>query len=186
MSGQHDTAGRRGGSFDAFDVALRRATFAGVVDAASLPRVADRLAPEASAAVLTWRISGTADAAGHPALEVRLDGEVPLLCQRCLTPFSWPVAQRTLLLLARDERELDRLDAEDEHEVMLATGAIDTVTLAEDELLLSLPFVPRCGRAECVEALIGAGVPPEAGARPSAFAALERLQSDTTKKQGKD
>ncbi|MEO8302844.1 MAG: YceD family protein [Betaproteobacteria bacterium] len=156
------------------------------MDAARLPRITDRLAPEARDAIVSWRITGTADVAGRPALEVRLDGEVPLLCQRCLAPFSWPVAQSTLLLLARDERELDRLDAEDEHEVMLAAEAIDTATLTEDELLLSLPFVPRCGRAECADSPIGAAGASESGARSSAFAALEGLQSEKSKKSGKD
>jgi uncharacterized protein len=186
MSGQREAAGRRSGTFDAWDVALRQASFAGRIDATQLPRTADRLAPEAKVADVAWRITGTADAAARPALEVRLDGEVPLLCQRCLAPFSWPVAQRTLLLLARDERELDRLDAEDEHEVMLAAEPIDTAALIEDELLLSLPFVPRCDRAECVESPRGADGAAPAGARSSAFAALEGLQSGTTEKKRKD
>jgi uncharacterized protein len=182
MSGQHETTGRRGGSFDAYDVALRGASFAGKVNVAALPRAADRLAPEGGAADVSWRITGTVDAAGRPALEVRLDGAVPLLCQRCLRAFSWPVAQRTLLLLARDERELERLDAEDEHEVMLAAAAIDSATLTEDELLLTLPFVPRCGRAECDPSAIAAGIEPEARAPSAAFAALAALKPTAAKK----
>jgi uncharacterized protein len=182
MSGRHETAGRRGGSFDAFDVASRRASFKGKVDAAALPRAADRLAPESGPAEVSWRITGSVDAAGRPALEIGLDGVVPLVCQRCLKPFAWPVGQRTLLLLARDERELARLDAEDEREVMLATSAIDTATLLEDELLLTLPFVPRCERTECAQAAIAAAFGPEAHTSAPAFAALAALKSDATKK----
>jgi uncharacterized metal-binding protein YceD (DUF177 family) len=75
-------------------------------------------------------IVGMTDASGRPALEVRLDGEVPLECQRCcLRTFTWPVAQATVLLLARDERELARLDADDAHEVILAAAPM---TLVED------------------------------------------------------
>ena len=78
----------------------------------------------------------------------RCDGSVPLECQRCLQPFAWPVAQRTTLLLARDERELARLDdGDDEHEVILAEAPLERVTLIEDEVLLALPFAPRCERA---------------------------------------
>ena len=182
MSGRHETAGRRGGSFDAFDVALRRASFAGKLDVAKLPRAADLLASEDRAAEVSWRVTGTVDALERPALEVRLDGVIPLLCQRCLKPFDWPVAQRTLLLLARDERELERLDVEDEHEVMLAAEPIDTATLTEDELLLTLPFVPRCARADCTESALAGGVVPEARAPSPAFAALGALQSVTAKK----
>src|SRR5262245_30959858 len=84
-------APRRDGAFDAFGLEARGQEIAGKVDASSLPRVADRLAP--GAAPIQWRISRMTDASGRPALEVRLDGEVPLECQRCLRPFNWPVAQ---------------------------------------------------------------------------------------------
>ena len=174
-------SGRRGGSFDAFDLVLRSASIGGVVSAESLARAEDRLAPEGGAADLTWHIAGTADALGRPALEVRLDGVVPLVCQRCLQVFAWPVMQRTELLLARNARELALLDDDDEHEVILADAPLDALTLVEDELVLTLPFVPRCERADCTAR------PPvaEAGPEPepaSAFAALARLQGDTAKK----
>ena len=80
---------------------------------------------------------------------MRLDGEVPLECQRCLRTFTWPVAQATVLLLARDERELARLDADDAHEVILAAAPLVAMTLVEDELLLTLPFAPHCDRPDC-------------------------------------
>ena len=108
------------------------------------------------AAPLRWRISGRTDASGRPALEVQLDGEVPLECQRCLRTFAWPVAQATVLLLARDERELARLDADDAHEVIVAAAPLPSLTLVEDELLLTLPFAPHCERADCATAERGA------------------------------
>ena len=182
MAGRQGVPGRRGGSFDAFDVALRRASFAGKVDAALLPRAADALAADAGTAEVSWRIAGTTDAAGRPALEVTLDGVVPLVCQRCLKPFSWPVMQRTVLLLARNERELALLDAEDESEVILAAAPIDTATLTEDELLLTLPFAPRCARTECAESSKAAVGVPEPPVLASAFAALAGLKRGTAKK----
>jgi len=138
------------GHFDGFAVAAQHAVVAGHVDAAALPRVADALAGEGEPADIGYRIVGTSDAAGRPALEVTLAGAVALTCQRCLQSFRWPVAQTTLLLLARDERELARIDEEDhEHEVVLADAPLDTMALVEDELLLTLPFVPRCPEADC-------------------------------------
>jgi uncharacterized protein len=153
MPGRHATAPRRAGHFDAFDLARRGASITGLIDAASLPRVADRLDPEGGDARIAWRIVGTVDGQGRPALEVGINGAVPLVCQRCLQSFSWTVAQRTLLLLARDEAELARIDAEDEHEVVLGGTPHDAVTLVEDELLLTLPFSPRCDQPECAEAV---------------------------------
>ena len=168
------------GHFDGFAVAAQHAVIAGQVDAAALPRVADALAGEGEAADVAYRIAGTTDAAGRPALEVTLAGAVALTCQRCLQSFRWPVAQTTLLLLARDERELARIDEEDhEHEVVLADAPLDTMVLVEDELLLTLPFVPRCPEADCPAARkegTGAAAPATAGTA-SAFGMLAELKA---------
>jgi len=163
------------GRFDAFGVAAHQGVVAGRSDAVQLPRVADMLAVEGGAAEIEYRIVGAADGAGRPALEVTLVGTVPLTCQRCLQPFPWPVEQTTLLLLARDEAELARLDGEDhEHEVVLADAPLDPLALVEDELLLTVPFVPRCPEATC-PALQGAAAAPVQRMQ-SAFGALVELQ----------
>jgi uncharacterized protein len=136
------------GDFDALVLAGQRQALGGSVDVRTLPRAAERLADDGPVP-LAWRIVGTSDAVGRPALEVALEGRVPLECQRCLRVFSWPVQQRTLLLLARDEAELARLDEIDEHEVLLA-AAPWRCTLVEDELLLTLRTraAVRDGRCE--------------------------------------
>lgn len=183
MAERRESAVRRDGSFDAFDVALRRASLRGTLDAASLPRAADHLAAEGGAADIAWRITGIADTLGRPALEVSLDGAVPLECQRCLRPFAWRVEQQTLLLLARDERELARLDEDDEHEVVLAAMPLDPRTLAEDELLLTLPFAPHCERGDCTGPAVGAaGTAVEAPAKTSAFSTLAGLKTGAAHK----
>lgn len=164
------------GRFDAFGVAAKQGVVAGRFDAAALPRVADLLAEVDGAQELAYRITGTADPQGRPALEVALSGAVPLVCQRCLQSFLWPVEQSTLLLLARDEAEAERLDAEDhEHEVVLAAEPIDPRVLVEDELVLTLPFVPRCPEEQCPAGKVAADVEPLAPTRP-ALAALAELR----------
>ena len=173
------------GRFDGFGVAARQAVIAGHVDAAALPRVADLLAEEGGRADVDYRITGSADAGGRPALEVFLSGAVPLTCQRCLRPFHWPVAQTTLLLIARDERELARLDEEDhEHEVLLAGAPLDPLVLVEDELLLTLPFAPRCPEADCPAAGKTAPVAGPAAGRASPFGALAAVKAGPGKKAG--
>ena len=183
MTGRGTAAPRRDGAFDAFGLAAREQEIAGTVDAASLPRVADRLAP--GPAPVRWRVSGRADASGRPALEVRLDGEVPLECQRCLRTFAWPVAQATVLLLAHDERELARLDADDAHEVIAAAAPLPTLTLVEDELLLTLPFAPHCERADCTTAAAerdaDVAADPSARSPLGALAALRGTPTDKPK-----
>jgi uncharacterized protein len=178
-----DTASRRAsrteGCFDGFNLVARSAVIGGHVDAATLPRVADLLAPESSGVDLEYRIEGSADVTGKPALEISIRGSVPLICQRCLQPFVWPVEQRTLLLLARDERELVKLDEEDhEHEVVLADAPLDAVELVEDELLLTMPFAPRCPEDLCPALKNEGGAANRAAAvKPSAFDALAVLRS---------
>lgn len=181
MSGRQQATVRRSGAFDAFKLCARRGILEGTIEVADLDRLADRLsaASEGRDAV-AWRISGGTDAAGRMALELALDGKVTLECQRCLESFTWPVAQRTLLLLAHDEGELAQLDEDDEHEVVLAAGPLDVRTLVEDELLLTLPFAPRCARPECT----GPAPAMESETlKASAFAALAGMQRGT--KRGK-
>ena len=181
MGVQAAKAGGERGAFDAFQLARQRQAFGGVVDARLLARAVDRLAGD-DPVPLAWRIVGTADGAGRPAVEVELEGEMPLCCQSCLQPFSLPVRQQTLLLLAHDEAELARLDEGDEHEVVLAAGSLVAHELVEDELLLTLPFVPRCGRADC-GAAPGAGVEASTEQAPSAFAALAAAKAPAARKQ---
>ena len=165
------------GRLDAFALSAARGEVAGVVDAATLERVADRLAPEGGEAPVAYRVDGTVDGVGRPAIEVVLDGSVPLICQRCLRPFQWPVNQSTLLLLARSEEDLARLDGEDhEHEVVLATAPLDPAQLIEDELVLTLPFVPRCPEAECSALHGGAATEQVEERTESAFGALAKLR----------
>jgi uncharacterized protein len=169
------------GRFDAFGLAARGERIAGNVDVARRPRIAERLAPLPAAVPIAWTIAGGHDGAGRPTLTVTIEGSLPLVCQRCLQPFDRPIAQQTELLLARTEAELEPLDA-GETEVVLAAAPLDALTLVEDEILLSLPFVPSHAEEQCP-----AGVEPaaeSAAAKPtpgstSPFARLAALKKGT-------
>jgi len=108
QSTTQSTAGRRLMPFDALKLSASGESLTGEVDAADLPRVADRLATDAGAAKLAWRLVGCRDGQGRPALTLTLAGSVPLVCQRCLRPFAAIVDQSTELLLARSDAELAR------------------------------------------------------------------------------
>ncbi len=127
--------------FDAFRLSSSGGQIAGRVDPGQLPRLAEEVEP--GRGEIAWRIVGTHDAQGRPALAVELKGHVPLECQRCLGTVDIPVDQRTEILLAHDEHELVALDAESELEVALAEERLEPRALVEDELLLTLPYAPR-------------------------------------------
>ncbi len=170
------TAGRRPTRFDALKLSASGESLAGEIDASQLPRVADRLAANAGAAGIAWRLVGGIDGQRRPALTLTLAGSVPMICQRCLQPFAATVGQSTELLLARSEAELMRLDA-DEIEVILATERLDPLTLIEDELVLSLPFSPRHADGECrAAAVVGSAIGRE---RASPFGQLGELKKTT-------
>jgi uncharacterized protein len=177
QSTTQSTAGRRTVRFDALKLSASGESLAGEVDAADLQRVADRLATDAGAAMLAWRLVGCRDGQGRPALRLTLAGSVPLVCQRCLQPFAAIVDQSTELLLARSEAELAHLDVE-EIEVVLATERLDALTLVEDELLLSLPFSPRHPDGECAASPMVVGH-ESSQSRSSPFGQLGELKKTT-------
>lgn len=129
--------------FDAFKLAARASSVSGSLDARRLPNVADSLAPGDDPVPIAWTIEGRRSAEGRPAISIDIEGDVPLVCQRCLARMAWPVSQGTEVLLAHDEDELATLDAETDGEVILADRPLDAATLVEDELVLTLPFAPR-------------------------------------------
>ena len=127
--------------FDAFKLVARGGELSGTIDPVLLPRLGEQVADEGGS--VAWRIRGGDDGQGRPALTVTVEGDVPVTCQRCLGTMRQPVAQETVLLLARNEAEVVRLDEASEREVILASAPIEALAVVEDELLLSLPFAPR-------------------------------------------
>jgi len=171
---KRDSGKRAPGWFDALELARTSGIISGEVDPGKLSRIADRLAPSAGSLPvrITWRIDGGHDAMRRPALTVSVEGEVRLICQRCLRPVAVSISQRTMLLLAPSELDLAVLD-EAEPEVVLANAPVDPLGLVEDELLLSLPFSPRHDENECA-----AAVATQSGrAVQSPFAGLAQLKA---------
>jgi uncharacterized protein len=127
-------------TFNAFELSRDGGTLEGTLDAGALVRLADRVAE--GPADVHWRIVGTRDEAGRPALEIAIEGAVTVTCQRCLSDFAWPVDHRTIAVLAKGEADADALDEASAHEVVIADRPLNPADLVEDELLLTLPFAP--------------------------------------------
>ena len=139
-------------TFDAYRLARDGGVLEGNLDVAASDRLADRVAE--GPGTVAWRIVGTTDGVGRPALEISLSGTVPLTCQRCLGELELPVTQRTVTVLAKNEADADSVDADSDHEVLIADHPLNAAELVEDELLLTLPYAPMHEAGAC-EAVSG-------------------------------
>jgi uncharacterized protein len=129
---------------DGFEFCRLDEELSGVTPVAAFPR----LVAEAvnSAGEIRWSFAGGHHPKGFPQLTMSVEGEVSLLCQRCLSPYRQPVASETVLVMARDEADADNTEAtldDDSIDVIVGSASMDLLQLVEDELLLSLPLSPR-------------------------------------------
>ena len=98
---------------------------------------------------LVYSISGVLDEQGRPTLKIAVAGTINLQCQRCLDRLEHSLAVQTNLLIARNEDEFSYYDEDNSVDVILASPDMDTLTLIEDEIILSLPISPCHREGEC-------------------------------------
>jgi uncharacterized protein len=119
----------------------------GELRADELPRLRDNLTPDDVA--VQYRLSGGSES-GRPVLRLEVSARVWLTCQRCLELYPEQLKLRSVLPVARDESELTRWESEDPLvDALVAEPRLDVATLVEDEILLSLPVVPRHPEGAC-------------------------------------
>ncbi|MCV2357363.1 DUF177 domain-containing protein [Paucibacter sp. TC2R-5] len=161
----------------------------GELPAGGLTRLADAAAAEAPATAwpaVKWSATGERreprGAQAQVWLHLEASAETQMTCQRCLRPVKEHVEFDRWFHFVHDEAAAAAIDAETEEDVLVLSRSFDLFELIEDELLLSLPLVPR--HEQCPEPLTLPLDQPlteaEQGAeRPHPFAALAAL-----KKQG--
>lgn len=147
---------------------VARREFHGRVALEAMPRLRSSLIDGEGDArfVLTF---GT-DAMRVPFVELTVEAELPLECQRSLQRFLLPVRLRQRLGLIRDEADEAALPPGYEALLVPADGQLRLVDLVEDELILALPVIPVSPDVEVVEREFAPTA--EEIARASPFAAL--------------
>jgi uncharacterized protein len=188
--------------FDLFEFARSGRQAAGVVRVSQLPRMLNEVPAEATErdATFTWQAEGAMQPelqddgteGQQPYLRLAVHGAAWLECQRCLAPYSQAFNVDATYRIVSTEAEAEEFPLdEDEVEVIVGSRQFDLVDLIEEELLLSLPLVPKheiC--PEVHESLVSgvAGVEGDGEAaldeaeeggepeRPNPFAALESLK----------
>jgi uncharacterized protein len=93
-------------------------------------------------------------------VDLSFETVLELTCQRCLEPVVRSVSERSSLTLLAPE-SMDSRVAKEGEAVVLTEGRLNPAALIEDELIVSLPIIPRhaeideCGSvAQTVQALM--------------------------------
>ncbi|HOY35694.1 MAG TPA: YceD family protein [Piscinibacter sp.] len=147
-----------------------------------LRRLAESTHAEARPAesdVVSWQARGelrpVRGAPPQPWLHLSAQTSLNLECQRCLQPMAVSLQVSRSFCFVHGEAAAATLDAESEDDVLALTRALDLRELVEDELLLSLPLVPR--HDSCAPPMpLAASEPEPAEERPNPFAALAALK----------
>lgn len=123
-----------------------------------------------------YAIEFDSDALRVPFIGLRIEAELPLICQRSLQRFVLPVTLEQRLGLVRSEDEESALPPGYEALLVPEDGMLRPVDLVEDELVLAVPLVPVDPSSEAVEREWAAD--EEEVAKTSPFAALASLKKN--------
>ncbi len=141
---------------DSLDFARKGQELRGTAPVAEMTRLQDVLAsPQGQ---VNYVLRGLTGKDGKLLLELALEGDCQLRCQRCLR--GLPYAIKTVsLLMPVPESELEgsaleggELDEEEGIDRILADTHLDVLGLVEDEILLGLPFSPKHEFGACAAA----------------------------------
>ncbi|MFN3702527.1 YceD family protein [Thermomonas sp.] len=155
-------------TLDAWRMVAARREFEGRVLLSAMARLRDSLVD--AEGEVRYVLAFDTDNLKVPYLELRIEAELPLECQRSLQRFLQPVRVVQRLGLIRDEAEEAALPPDYEPLLVPADGLLRPAELVEDELILALPVVPVSPDAEAVERDFAPTVEETAQANP--FAAL--------------
>lgn len=108
-------------------------------------------------------------------VELRIEAELPLQCQRTLERYLHPVSLFQRLGLITGEDQEAALPEGVEPILLDASGELHPAELVEDELILAIPVVPIDPRSTEVQAEWPAEVEEEE--KPNPFAALAALKA---------
>jgi uncharacterized protein len=212
--------GKPGGSvnpheLDVFEFARSGRQAAGCVSVMQMPRMLAEVpvdAPERDT-VFTWQVEGSTQPelqddgseAAQPYLRLAVHGAAWLECQRCLAPYEQTFDVDATYRLVQTEEEADEYPLDDDElEVIVGSRQFNLVELIEEELLLSVPLVPKhevcpqvheslvsgvgsvdVGEGDAVAAAEGENAERDdlgegtgGSGKPNPFAALEALKRD--------
>ncbi len=163
---------------DSLDFALKGQELRGTAPVSEMARLQDVLAsPDGQ---VSYVLRGLTGKDGKALLELALEGECQLRCQRCLQGLHYTIKTVSLLMpvpeieLEGSSPEGGELEEADGIDRIAADAHLDVLGLVEDEILLGLPFSPRHELGACTAAAKEAGNVP--AGKPNPFAVLRELK----------
>ncbi|GAB3346009.1 YceD family protein [Marilutibacter aestuarii] len=135
---------------DAWRMVTARRGVAGRLPLSSLRRLADSLV-DTDGEDVVYSLDFDRDALQVPYVELRVDAQLPLLCQRSLQRFLFPVKIVQRLGLIRNESDEAALPEDYEPLLVPDDGMLQGAGLVEDELILAVPVVPTMPGTEAME-----------------------------------
>jgi DUF177 domain-containing protein len=133
-------------------LAVRAGTLGGELPISKLTRLRGMLASDVGGVRAT--VAFKRHRGGGLELELDYHASMELLCQRCLEPFLHAIAQRASLSLV--DAGLPSIGPDSTFEPYeLDEGRLNPAELIEDELIVSIPLVPKHGRIEDCGSLAG-------------------------------
>lgn len=117
---------------------------------------------------------------GHVWLHLQVQGQLPMVCQRCLQLADIPLDVERSFCFVKDEATAEALDEELEEDVLVLSREFDLRALVEDELLMELPVVPMHEQCPGDVVLQSSDEDFEAASaeKPNPFAALAGLRKN--------
>lgn len=150
-----------------------------IIAVSQFSRLSDVVA--SSAGTLNYRIVGSVDGGGKSGLDLYVQGDLQLICQRCLEPFKFGLDIASKFFIVADEDAIPAIEqngseAGSDEDYLVAEAQMRVFDLIEDEILLALPLAPRHEAASC-----SGGNKLSELKKPNPFAALQGWK--TSKKQ---
>jgi uncharacterized protein len=127
---------------------------AGFLEISALPRLVEEASSIESGDGFHWQIkTHFVDSPGsepQQILEIAVKGRIHLVCQSCLQDCGLDLSQESRFVMVATEAEADAFPMEDDQqEPLVASQHYDLLSLIEDEILLSLPLIPKHPEGAC-------------------------------------
>ncbi len=160
---------------------------AGFLAITDMPRLAKEVASINPGDGFAWQMeTHFEDSPGSEPLQILdlvLNGRLHLVCQRCLQDCAIDLDEKRRFILVASEAEADAYPLEDEEqEPLVASQHFNLLETMEDEVLLSLPLIPKHPEGFCEPHATVFGLEDEDGAldeRENPFNALKNMKKNS-------